>query len=187
MEKLIRVCKKPLTVSKEWYSGLLLEGNSPFIVHSFVIFQFLTTCLCYYHTFQKDQLSLEGILFCLFRATPVAYGVSQARGRIRATAVGLCHSHSNTTATAAQDSSCIYDLHHSSGPCWILNPLGKVRDPICVLMDSSQIHFGWAMMGTPLEGILNLFPTVLFISLPIFSIFCILFYLFFGWAQEYAK
>ena len=142
MEKLIRVCKKPLTVSKEWYSGLLLEGNSPFIVHSFVIFQFLTTCLCYYHTSQKDQLSLEGILFCLFRATPVAYGVSQARGRIRATAVGLCHSHSNTTATAAQDSSCIYDLHHSSGPCWILNPLGKVRDQICVLMDSSQIHFG---------------------------------------------
>ena len=33
--------------------------------------------------------------FLLFRATPMAYGSSQARGQIRATAAGLCHSHSN--------------------------------------------------------------------------------------------
>ena len=33
--------------------------------------------------------------FFLFRATPAAYG-SQARGRIGAAAVGLCHSYSNT-------------------------------------------------------------------------------------------
>ena len=32
---------------------------------------------------------------CLFRATPAAYIDSQARGRIRATAAGLHHSHSN--------------------------------------------------------------------------------------------
>ena len=32
----------------------------------------------------------------LFRATPKAYGESQARGPIRAVAAGLCHSHSNT-------------------------------------------------------------------------------------------
>ena len=31
----------------------------------------------------------------LFRATPVAYGSSQARGRIRAAVAGLHHSHSN--------------------------------------------------------------------------------------------
>ena len=31
-----------------------------------------------------------------FRATPVAYGSSQARGRIRTIAAGLHHSHSNT-------------------------------------------------------------------------------------------
>ena len=30
-----------------------------------------------------------------FRAEPLAYGVSQARGQIRAVATGLCHSHSN--------------------------------------------------------------------------------------------
>ena len=36
--------------------------------------------------------------FCLFAiswATPVAYGYSQARGRIRAVATSLCLSHSN--------------------------------------------------------------------------------------------
>ena len=32
--------------------------------------------------------------FCLFRATPEAYGSSQARGQIRATAASLYHSHS---------------------------------------------------------------------------------------------
>ena len=34
--------------------------------------------------------------FFLFRATPTAYGRSQARGQIRAAAAGLYHSHSNT-------------------------------------------------------------------------------------------
>ena len=31
-----------------------------------------------------------------FRATPIAYGSSQPRGRIRAVAASLCHSHCNT-------------------------------------------------------------------------------------------
>ena len=31
----------------------------------------------------------------VFRATPVAYGSSQARGRIGAAAASLCHSHSS--------------------------------------------------------------------------------------------
>ena len=34
-------------------------------------------------------------LFLLFRATPMAHGGSQARGRIGAIAAGLRHSHSN--------------------------------------------------------------------------------------------
>ena len=33
--------------------------------------------------------------FCLFKAAPVAYGGSQARGRIRDAAASLQHSHSN--------------------------------------------------------------------------------------------
>ena len=35
------------------------------------------------------------LIFWLFRATPEAYGDSQARGLIGATAAGLQHSHSN--------------------------------------------------------------------------------------------
>ena len=34
-----------------------------------------------------------------------------------------------TTATAAQDPSRICHLYHSSGQCWILNPLSEARDP----------------------------------------------------------
>ena len=34
--------------------------------------------------------------FLPFRATPVAYESSQAKGQIEATAAGLYHSHSNT-------------------------------------------------------------------------------------------
>ena len=40
-------------------------------------------------------LKLSILLFCLFRAAPAAYGGSQSRGRIRATAAGQHHSHSN--------------------------------------------------------------------------------------------
>ena len=35
------------------------------------------------------------IFISFFRASPVAYGFSQARGRMGATAAGLHHSHSN--------------------------------------------------------------------------------------------
>ena len=36
------------------------------------------------------------VCVCVFRATTMPYGSSQARGRIRAAAAGLHHSHSNT-------------------------------------------------------------------------------------------
>ena len=57
--------------------------------------------------------------FCLFRATPVAYGGSKARGRISAVVA---------TATAKWDMSRVCDLYHSSGQCQILNPLSEARD-----------------------------------------------------------
>ena len=56
------------------------------------------------------------------------------------------------TATATQDPSCVCDLHHSSQQCQIFNPLSKARDWNCILMDTSQIHFHWAITGT-LESI----------------------------------
>ena len=39
------------------------------------------------------------------------------------------------TATATQDPSCVYNLHHSSQQCRTLNPLNRVRDQTRVLMD----------------------------------------------------
>ena len=46
---------------------------------------------------------------CLFRATPGAYGGSQARGLIGAVAADLHHSH------AMPDLSCVCNLYHSLG------------------------------------------------------------------------
>ena len=46
-----------------------------------------------------------------------------------------------TTATETQDPSHIYDLHHSSRQCWILNPLSEARDQTHILMDTSRIRF----------------------------------------------
>ena len=67
--------------------------------------------------------------FGLFRAKPAAYRGSQARGPIRAVASAYA------TATATQDLSHVYDLHHSSQQRRILNPLSKARDGTCVLID----------------------------------------------------
>ena len=44
---------------------------------------------------QNQKLVLFFFLYLLFRAASMAYGSSQARGRIRAVAAGLHHSHSN--------------------------------------------------------------------------------------------
>ena len=79
----------------------------------------------------------------------MAYGGSQARGRIRAELLAY------PTATAALDLSRVCDLHHSSWPCQILNSLIEAKDRTCDLMVASQIRFRWAMMGTP-PVILNL-------------------------------
>ena len=65
----------------------------------------------------------------------MAYGGSQARGRIGAIAADL----PTATAIATGDPSRIYDLHPSSQQRWILNPLSEARDQTLVLMDTSQV------------------------------------------------
>ena len=65
------------------------------------------------------------LFFGLFRAIPMAYEGSQARGLIGATVAGL---HQSPTAT--QVPSCICNLHHSSRQHWILNPLSWARPGI---------------------------------------------------------
>ena len=81
--------------------------------------------------------------FLLFRATPVAYGDSQARGPIGATAAGLHHS------TATSGPSCICNLHHSSWQQQIFHPLSEARGRTHNLKVPSWICFCGAMMGTP--------------------------------------
>ena len=66
-----------------------------------------------------NRKEIPFVCVCLFRATPMAYGSSQARGPIRAAAA---------TATAMQDPSRICNLHLSSQQCRFLNPLSEVRD-----------------------------------------------------------
>ena len=110
-------------------------------------------CLIYSSTLSPSLRSLHRrrsvtidffffFVFCLFRASPVAHGGSQARGLIRAVAASL------PRATATPDLSCVCDLHHSSWQCWILNPLSKARDRTCNPMVPSRICFCCTMMGT---------------------------------------
>ena len=92
-------------------------------------------------------------LFMLFKAVPAAYGSSQGRGGIGASATGLCHSHSNS------GSSHVCNLHHSSGQRQIPNPLSQARNPACILMDSSRDRFHCTAAGTPINWFLDIKPT----------------------------
>ena len=62
--------------------------------------------------------------------------VPQARGQI-----GAAVAYATATATAAWDPSCIFELHHSSQQCWILNPLSKARDGTRSLTDTSPVCY----------------------------------------------
>ena len=73
--------------------------------------------------------------FFFLRAAPTAFGISQARGRIRATAASL------PTATAMPDPSCVCDLHHRSWQHQIFNLLSKARDQTC------EHVFSWVIVG----------------------------------------
>ena len=45
-----------------------------------------------------------------------------------------------TTATIMQDPRHIFDLHHTSQQCWILNPLSEARDQTHGLMDATGVR-----------------------------------------------
>ena len=74
-------------------------------------------------------------MFCLFEATPVAYGGSQAKGRTGAAAAGLHHSHSNMGSEPPLQPTL--QLRAATDP----QPLSEARDGTCILMDASQICF----------------------------------------------
>ena len=70
-------------------------------------------------------------LVFLFRASPVAYGSSQARGLIGAVAAGHSHSHSHTRSELSLQPT----PQLTAMP--ILNPLSKARYQTHVFMDTS--------------------------------------------------
>ena len=74
--------------------------------------------------------------FLLFRATSAAYGSSQNRAQIRATAVGL---------------------HRCSWQCKIPDPLSEVRDQTHMLMDTNWICLHGATMETPIYELLTFY------------------------------
>ena len=53
------------------------------------------------------------------------------------------------TATAMRDPSHVWDLHHSSRQCQILNLLGEARHRTSILMVPSRIRFHCTTTGTP--------------------------------------
>ena len=70
-----------------------------------------------------------------FRATPTAYGKSQAGVKLELQLLAY------VTATATPDQRCICDLHHSSQQCQIFNPLSGTREKTHILMDTSQVCY----------------------------------------------
>ena len=80
--------------------------------------------------------------FGLFRAVPMAYGGSQARERIRAVVAILRHSHSNP-----RSEPCLRPTPELMANARSLPLLSEAREGTCILMDTSQIHFRWAMMA----------------------------------------
>ena len=52
-------------------------------------------------------------------------------------------------AIAMPAPSHVWDLHHSSQQCQILNALSEARDQTCNLMVSSRVHSHCATTGTP--------------------------------------
>jgi len=58
------------------------------------------------------------------------------------------------------DPCCVCNLHHSSWQHWILNPPREARDQTPDLLDTSQVCYHWAMVGTPAILFLTVFSEV---------------------------
>ena len=56
-----------------------------------------------------------------------------------------------STLTVMLGLSWVCRLYHSSWQCWILNPLSKGRNWTWILMDTSQVCYYWATMGTAVQ------------------------------------
>ena len=96
-----------------------------------------------YHWWTSQWFDCIFICLSFFRAAPAAHGGSQARGRVRAIAAGLYHSHSN-----ARSKLRLWPTPQLMAMLY-LNPLSKARDRTRVLMDPSRVHYCWATTELP--------------------------------------
>ena len=98
---------------------------------------------------QNFQLSLDTfclfLLLCFLGPHPMHMEVP----RLGVESEEQLQAYTTATITAMQDPSHICHLHCSWQQHQILNPLSKARDQTHVLMDTSQAHYCWATMGTP--------------------------------------
>ena len=86
-----------LPVNSWWYFEAPCVWLHVFSILFFVL-HFRLSCLILVFILNLKQSIMVPFLFLflIFRATPAAYGNSQARGGMGAAAASLCHSHSNT-------------------------------------------------------------------------------------------
>ena len=118
-------------------SLLLLYSNSWIRVSSSTLFSssFLSPSFLFFFFF----------FFLLFRATLAAYGSSQARDQIRASAAAGPRRHSHSNARSKPRLWPSPDLVAK----WILNPLSEARDQTHIFMDTLSFLTCWSTMGTP--------------------------------------
>ena len=94
---------------------------------------------------KKNYLSIPTFFFFFFfffRAAPAAYGSSQARGPVGATAASLHHSYNNARSELhLPPTPQLTDPYPTSQQPWIiLNPLSEARDQTHILIDTGQIN-----------------------------------------------
>ena len=86
---------------------------------------------------------VRDFFFFFFRAAPW-YMEEVPRLGVRATAAGLCHSHSNSNVGSEPRLWLTPQLTAH----WILNPLSETRDRTHILIDTTWIRFHSATIGT---------------------------------------
>ena len=94
-------------------------------------------------------LSFLLFLFLLFRASPMAYGGSQARGSNQSYS---CLPQPQQCGIRATSATYTEAYGHSGSPT-----LSEARDQTCILEDTSQIGFLYASVEAPAPSFIELF------------------------------
>ena len=90
-----------------------------------------------------NSYNLFFVVIFFFRATPTAYGSSQARGWIRAVAANLHHSHSNTRSEPHLQSTpqlVATQTHILMDTGWVLNQLSHNRNSILAIILKCKVY-----------------------------------------------